>query len=396
MSHRFPCGRTHPSRGCFLDNRFGERAARIPEWRSVGPPSAKVLASSDAAGHLRHRFPGHAAAVAVLCRRVHGPFGTVIIVPMFPELREGFDTSSTVANLGFSLYLIPFAALLLVSGTLGERWGRRRTVRGTYLLYAAASLACALAPTIEIFIAARAVQGVANAFITPLLLAGLAETVAPERFGRQVGIYSSFQAARWRAGPGHRRPRRRHRLAVCVRWNDARLAAAGDISPRWRCTIRCRGPALSTAHDPADDWLGVAFFFAAAGPIGINVLVGVIARDVLDLSGSVTGIVLFAGGVERVVPGSAVGAGPRPVRYPYGWVDDVGSCHRLGGASLTRRRGVVARAALGCDECCRQRSGGCVPSARCIDHAENRGGALSFLLSFRFVGTPLDQSCLCR
>ena len=59
-----------------------------------------------------------------------GPFGTVVIVPMFPELREEFDASSSAVGLGFSLYLIPFAALLLVSGTLGERWGRRRTVRG--------------------------------------------------------------------------------------------------------------------------------------------------------------------------------------------------------------------------------------------------------------------------
>ena len=103
-----------------------------------------------------------------------GPFGTVVIVPMFPELRAEFDASSSAVSLGFSLYLIPFALILLVSGTLGERWGRRRTVRGTYLLYAVASIGCALAPNLDVFIAARALQGVANAFITPLLLAGLA------------------------------------------------------------------------------------------------------------------------------------------------------------------------------------------------------------------------------
>lgn len=130
-----------------------------------------------------------------------GPFGTVVIVPMFPELRAEFDASSSAVSLGFSLYLIPFAALLLVSGTLGERWGRRRTVRGTYLLYAVASIGCALAPTLTVFIVARALQGVANAFITPLLLAGLAETVPAERFGRQVGIYSSFQAFGGGLGP---------------------------------------------------------------------------------------------------------------------------------------------------------------------------------------------------
>ena len=88
-----------------------------------------------------------------------GPFGTIVIIPMFPELRDEFDTTLTAVNLGFSLYLLPFAALLLVSGTLGERWGRRRTVRGTYLLYAVASIGCALAPNLEIFVASRALQG---------------------------------------------------------------------------------------------------------------------------------------------------------------------------------------------------------------------------------------------
>ena len=63
-----------------------------------------------------------------------GPFGTIVVIPMFPELREEFDATSSQVSLAYSLYLVPFAVLLLVSGTLSERWGRRRTVRGTYLL----------------------------------------------------------------------------------------------------------------------------------------------------------------------------------------------------------------------------------------------------------------------
>ena len=133
-----------------------------------------------------------------------GPFGTIVILPMFPELRESFNASSATVSWGFTIYLLPFAAVLLVSGTLGERWGRRRTVRGTYVLFAAASVVCALAPNLWVFLAARAVMGVANAFITPLLVAGLAEVVAPALFGRAVGIYSSFPGSRRSAGPNHR------------------------------------------------------------------------------------------------------------------------------------------------------------------------------------------------
>ena len=74
-------------------------------------------------------------------------------------------------------------------------------MRGTYLLYAAMCVVGALAPTLEVFVAARAMQGVANAFITPLLVAGLAELVPPERLGREIGIYSSFQALGGGLGP---------------------------------------------------------------------------------------------------------------------------------------------------------------------------------------------------
>ena len=43
-----------------------------------------------------------------------GPFGTVLVVPMFPELREEFDASNAAVGLTFSLYLLPFAVALLV------------------------------------------------------------------------------------------------------------------------------------------------------------------------------------------------------------------------------------------------------------------------------------------
>ena len=99
-----------------------------------------------------------------------GPFGATLVLPMFPELRTTFTTSTEVIGWACTAYLLPFAILLLISGTLGERWGRKRTVRCTYLLYAIASLLCALAPSLELFLIGRSLQGIANAFITPLLL----------------------------------------------------------------------------------------------------------------------------------------------------------------------------------------------------------------------------------
>lgn len=120
---------------------------------------------------------------------------------MLPELGASFGIPAATASTSLTAYLLPFAAVLLVSGTLGERWGRRRTVAGGYALYAVASLLCMVATVWPVFLAARALQGVANAFTTPLLLAALAGTVAPDRLGRALGWFGSLQAAGQTSAP---------------------------------------------------------------------------------------------------------------------------------------------------------------------------------------------------
>ena len=124
-----------------------------------------------------------------------GPFGGAVLAVLVPELRDAFGATTSQIALAVPAYLVPFALLLVVSGTLGERLGRRRTVQTAYLAYAIASLAAALAPTIGAFLAARAAQGVANAFTTPLLMAALADSVPRARLGRSIGTFAGVQAA---------------------------------------------------------------------------------------------------------------------------------------------------------------------------------------------------------
>jgi MFS family permease len=90
---------------------------------------------------------------------------------------------------------VPFALLQLVSGTLAERLGPRRVVRGGYIGFGLAALACALAPDIWTFLGARAAMGSANAFLSPILLAALSEVVAPAVLGRTVGTFAAAQTA---------------------------------------------------------------------------------------------------------------------------------------------------------------------------------------------------------
>jgi MFS family permease len=130
-----------------------------------------------------------------------GPFGGAMLVALIPNVAEGLDTSLTLVAAAITAYMVPFATLQLVSGTVAERLGARRVVRAGYVAFGAAALACALAPEIWTFLGARAVMGAANAFLSPVLLAALSEVVAPEVLGRTVGTFAAWQTAGFTLAP---------------------------------------------------------------------------------------------------------------------------------------------------------------------------------------------------
>src|SRR3954466_935467 len=113
-----------------------------------------------------------------------GPFGGGVVGVLVPQLRVAFDASTAGVAATIPAYLVPFALLQLVSGTVGERLRGRRVVRTGYIVYALLSLCAAVAPNLGVFLGIRAAQGCANAFLTPLLLAGLADEVPPREIGR--------------------------------------------------------------------------------------------------------------------------------------------------------------------------------------------------------------------
>src|SRR4051795_753651 len=124
-----------------------------------------------------------------------GPFGGGVVAVLVPQLRDAFDATTAGVAASIPAYLVPFAAFQLVSGTLGERLGRRRVVRTGYIAYALLSVLAAFVPTLGAFLLVRALQGCANAFLTPLLLAGLADEVPPGQIGRAVGTFAAVQTS---------------------------------------------------------------------------------------------------------------------------------------------------------------------------------------------------------
>src|SRR4051812_15268682 len=130
-----------------------------------------------------------------------GPFGGAILAVLIPQLRDAFGATTSQVTFAITAYLVPFAAFQLVSGTIGERVGIARTVRTAYVGYAAFSVLAAFAPSIEVFIGARALQGAANAFLTPLLLAAVAASSPEGTVGRTVGTFAAVQTTALVAAP---------------------------------------------------------------------------------------------------------------------------------------------------------------------------------------------------
>jgi EmrB/QacA subfamily drug resistance transporter len=98
-------------------------------------------------------------------------------------------------------YNVSFAVLLMTGAALGDRFGRRRIYVAGLVLFAVASAACALSPSIGWLITARAVQGVGAALVAPLALTLLSAAFPPERRGRALGIMTGLAGLATFSGP---------------------------------------------------------------------------------------------------------------------------------------------------------------------------------------------------
>jgi MFS family permease len=250
---------------------------------------------------------GRLMTSAVYVGGLLGPFGGGVVAPMLPQVAGSVHASTGAVAGSITAYFVPFAAIQLVSGTFGERWGRRRAVRIAYLGYALGSVACALAPTLGVLLAARAVQGAANAFTTPLLLAGLADLVPAERLSRAVGVYASCQAAGQSFAPlvGGLAAATSWRLGFVVVAVVAGLLAfapppgaprSGTAAPPWRPLLG-RDMGL----------LSVGAFLSYFGAMALPFLVALHLGEHLAVSPEATGAVLLGFGVAGLLLGSVWG-----------------------------------------------------------------------------------------
>lgn len=126
--------------------------------------------------------------------------GTVVNVAL-PSI--GDDLGADVAGLQWTLngYLLPLAALILVGGAFGDRYGRRRVFVIGVVWFAVASLLCAVAPSTAWLVAARALQGIGGALLTPNSLAIIQASFRRDDRGTAIGAWSALGGISAAVGP---------------------------------------------------------------------------------------------------------------------------------------------------------------------------------------------------
>ena len=126
--------------------------------------------------------------------------GSVVNVGL-PAIGRSLHAGAADLQWVINAYLLPLSALLLFGGALGDRFGRRIVLIWGVSLFAAASVACALAPDLTWFLCGRAGQGIGAALLMPNSLAILGATFSGEAKGRAIGVWAATGAMAGALGP---------------------------------------------------------------------------------------------------------------------------------------------------------------------------------------------------
>ena len=313
-----------------------------------------------------------------------------MVVALIPTIADDLDTSVGLVAGAITAYMVPFALFQLFSGTVAERVGGARVVRGGYICFGIAALACGLAPEIWSFIAARALMGASNAFLSPILLTALSETVPPARLGRSVGTFAAVQVSGLTIAPvlGGLLGEVSWRLAfVLVAVVSAVLAVPG-----LELRTMASGKARASLRSLVNRWIGLVATTAAAGYLGftaIGFLVALVASEEFGLGSAASGLVVACYGLGGILFGRLGGIA----------TDRVGRPLTALAASLACAAGVAGLAfastvwvfallyfAVGCASAFVWAA---LNTIAVESFPENRAGAVSAYSAFKFAGVAV-------
>ena len=144
--------------------------------------------------------PNLVLATCILASSLAFVDGSVTNVGL-PAIGQSLQAGGADLQWVINAYLLPLSSLLLLGGAAGDRYGRKRLLIAGTILFAAASILCAAAPSLFFLLAGRALQGIGAAILMPNSLAILGASFSGEARGRAIGIWASMGAVLAAIGP---------------------------------------------------------------------------------------------------------------------------------------------------------------------------------------------------
>ncbi|WP_144383489.1 MFS transporter [Streptomyces sp. SAJ15] len=127
---------------------------------------------------------------------------TTIVNVGLPEIGRGLGVGTRDLEWVVDAYTVVLAGLLIASGALADRFGRRRVFQCGLVVFGLASLACAVAPSLGFLVAARALQGVGASMLSPVALAIVVNAMPdPRERARAIGVWAAVFGLSMAAGP---------------------------------------------------------------------------------------------------------------------------------------------------------------------------------------------------
>jgi EmrB/QacA subfamily drug resistance transporter len=180
-----------------------------------------------------------------------------IVNVAIPAIQHGLSSAPDALEWAINAYVVAFAGLVVVGGKLGDRWGRRRMFVIGLVLFAAASVAGAVAGTTGLLIGARAVQGTGAALLAPLSLSLLAEAFPATQLPVAIGVWAGVSGVGLAIGPLAGGLLIEHSSWHAVFWVNVPIAVAAALFAL---------PGLRGERPQASrrvDWVGAALITAA-------------------------------------------------------------------------------------------------------------------------------------
>ena len=163
--------------------------------------SEAQVAASQPAGLRYSSGPGRWVLLATVLGSAMASIDATVVGIALPAIGHDFNSSLATLQWVVTAYTLTLAGLLLFAGALGDKYGRKRIFVFGVVWFAVASVLCGIAPDSPFLIAARAVQGIGAALLTPGSLAIIEASFAPEDRGRAIGAWSGLSGVGSAIGP---------------------------------------------------------------------------------------------------------------------------------------------------------------------------------------------------